>query len=207
LRTKHTILTAAHCVTEARYLSIRGISPNELARAKIAVPKNIALDIAAIHFPEPILPERKDIELGIGAILQDVIVLGYPNVPGFTEVLAVEKASISTRMTVTRGSIASQATEIFAKAPLFLITARVRGGFSGGPVINAKGLAVGIVSRQPISDAGGPNDFYAQYDNLGYGIAIPTEEITKFLTACHRNDESAVTFLDTSNIEYRSFPE
>jgi hypothetical protein len=205
LSTRQTILTAAHCIKGAKALSIRGISVTEFAAAEIAI--NEGLDVAAIHFPKPVLSGCKPIETGAGEVLEEVITLGYPNVPGFTEVLAAEKAAISTRITVTRGSVASKATEIFAKVPLFLITARVRGGFSGGPVINGKGLAVGVVSSQPVSGGDSPADFYSQYDNLGYGVAIPSEEVSKFLAACGRRDESLASFIDPSRLGYRPFPE
>jgi hypothetical protein len=122
LRTHHTLLTAAHCVLNAQSLSIKGISSNSFKNCVVAVHKNDALDLAAIHFPEPVLPDRREIELGRGRVLDEVIVLGYPNVPGFTELLAAERATISA-ITVTSGSIASSAKEIFAKASLFLITA------------------------------------------------------------------------------------
>ena len=129
--------------------------------------------------------------------------MGYPNVPGFTEFLAAEKAAISARITVTKGAIASEAADLWAKTPLFLITARVRGGFSGGPVINAMGTAVGIVSREPLSKAADKNDLYAEYDNLGYGVVIPTEEIIKFLTACSKNDLTLVSRVDSRMIDYK----
>lgn len=203
LRTRYVLLTAAHCVDKAEALSIRGISASQFRQARIAVHKNSALDLAAIYFAEPILPGIKEIELGKGSVLDDVLVLGYPNVPGFTELLAVEKAAVSARITVTSGAIASSATEIFAKASMFLITARVRGGFSGGPVINGSGLAVGLISRQPISCEGEGASLYAHYDNLGYGVAIPTEEIIAFLTACQNQDVETVDFKSGATILYR----
>ena len=136
-------------------------------------------------------------------MLDDVLVLGYPNVPGFTELLAVEKAAVSARITVTSGTIASSAKEIFSKPSVFLIAARVRGGFSGGPVINGSGLAVGLVSRQPMSPAGEGDEFYAQYDDLGYGVAIPSEQIISFLEACRNEDSETVQFTAGVSIPYR----
>ena len=121
--------------------------------------------------------------------------------------LAVEKAAISSRITVTKGSIASKTKEIFAKTLLFLITARVRGGFSGGPIINSHGNAIGIISRQPVSDQGEDNDMWKKYDNLGYGVAIPSEEIIKFIEGCKNNDNSIMQHLNTEKINYTDFPE
>lgn len=207
LRTRHTLLTAAHCIDEARTLSIRGVSADQFRQSRVAIHKNRALDLAAIKFIDPILPDVKEIELGLGSVLDEVLVLGYPNVPGFTELLAAEKASVSARIAVASGSIASSATEVFAKTSLFLITARVRGGFSGGPVINGAGLAVGLVSRQPISAESEGAEVFTQYDNLGYGVAIPTEEIVAFLSACRDEDTEVVEFRDGAAITYQEFSE
>ena len=207
LRTQHLLVTAKHCVVGAKSLSIRGISEEQFSSSQILVHRNDALDLAAIHFPDPVLVEVKPITLAAGSVLDEVLVLGYPNVPGFTELLAAEKAAISARLRVTKGAIASEATEIFAKTSLFLITARVRGGFSGGPVLNATGAAIGLVSRQPISDGGQQADFYAQYDNLGYGVAIPSEAILEFLTACEKDNRDVAEPLDVKDIAYSPFSE
>ena len=202
LCTQHLLLTAKHCLVGARSLSIRGIAKEQFLAAQLLVHRNDALDLAAIHFPDPVLSGVKPITLGVGRVLDEVLVLGYPNVPGFTELLAAEKASISARLTVTKGAIASEATELFAKTSLFLITARVRGGFSGGPVLSAAGTAVGLVSRQPIADAGQSGELYAQYDDLGYGIAIPSEAIIEFLTACRDGNRDIATPMDIRTIDY-----
>jgi len=184
------LFTAAHCVTEAKALSLRGVSSADLCKADIFVSKNSALDMAMIIFDCPILPDAKRLELGNGKILEEVIAVGYPNIPTFAEVLAVERATISSEISGSKGIIASKPTEIFSGVPLYLISARVRGGFSGGPIINDSGLVVGMVSRQPISQAAPANSFYTQYDNLGYGIAIPTEQLLSFSKGVYDRDQS-----------------
>jgi serine protease Do len=203
LRASQLILTAEHCLAGAKSLSIRGVSETEFRSATVMVHNNRALDLAAIHFPKSVLEGTQPIDLGLGRVLDEVLVMGYPNVPGFTEFLAAEQAAISARITVTKGAVASEAVDMFAKTPLFLITARVRGGFSGGPVLGALGTAIGIVARQPEAEPADRSDLYAQYDNLGYGVAIPTEEIIKFLTACSEGGGNVASRLDTTSIGYR----
>ena len=195
------LFTAAHCVTGAKALSLRGVSSADFRAAEIFVSKNNALDIAMILFDHPVLPDAKRLELGHGKILDDVIAIGYPNVPTFAEVLAVEKATIASELTGTKGIIVSNPTEIFSKAPMYLISARVRGGFSGGPIINDRGLVVGMVLRQPISEISPTDSIYAQYDNLGYGIAIPTEHILAFTKGVYHRDQSVYEKIEIR--EYR----
>ena len=100
--------------------------------------------------------------------------LGFPDVPGLLPALAAEKALISSRLTVTRGAVASTPFEIWANAELLLITARVRGGFSGGPILNESGDYVGVIFRDPTHQSWRPfDDAIHRYDDLGYGTAIP----------------------------------
>lgn len=48
-----------------------------------------------------------------------------------------------------------------------LITARIRGGNSGGPVIDSNGAVVGVAFSEPMSKG--------DYDEMGYGVAYPIE--------------------------------
>lgn len=105
--------------------------------------------------------------------------LGYPNIPGFTPTLAAEAATIAARLTTSRGRIAATPTEYFAGSDLLLITARVRGGFSGGPVLDALGQVVGMVSREPASAPAA--EVAHRYDQLGYGVAIPARHLRELL--------------------------
>ena len=64
------------------------------------------------------------------------------------------------------------------KCEMMLITAKVSGGNSGGPVINDKGCLVGITSC--LTDGEG------DYDNLGYGMVSPVKYL---LDIVPNNDE------------------
>jgi serine protease Do len=57
-----------------------------------------------------------------------------------------------------------------------LINAKVKGGNSGGPLINKKGYAVGILVNAPLNSGDA-----SQMDQLGYGIAVPGESFTPLL--------------------------
>ncbi len=199
----NTIITAAHCIKGASSLSIKGVSFTQFAEAKIYLSKNEALDLALIKFSEPILTELRPIFFNTGKVLDDVLAFGYPNVPGFTELLAVEKATISSRITATKGIIASAPTEIFAQTELFLITAKVRGGFSGGPVMDEWGRAIGLVSRQPISQNTDDRALWDKYDNLGYGVVIPFEEINKLIIVSAKNDTRYFGEINNRSLSYK----
>jgi S1-C subfamily serine protease len=129
------------------------------------------MDLAIIDFNQDVFAHKACIPLADGSVLDEVLTLGYPDVPGFHPTVAAEKANISSRLTATRGAIASTPAELWTRSEVFLITARVRGGFSGGPVLDPTGQCVGVVSREPASYALELGSH--RYDNLGYGTAIP----------------------------------
>ena len=164
------IITAKHCVEDAENLQIKGYSANELNRKGIFISDNPGVDIAFIQtgqLADPILYTDN------GEVLQEVLVMGYPRIPAFTDFLTAEKATISSkaeaRITPTKGAIAAYGNEYLAKIEAMLITARIKGGNSGGPVINENGCLVGVACQVPDYE-NNDNDYY---DDLGYGIAVP----------------------------------
>ena len=201
-----TLVTAAHCVVGARTIAIKGVAPTQLRLASVYVSANDAVDLAVVHLNNPVFAGTFAIGLGQGNVLDDVMVLGYPNVPGFHPALAAEKAMISSRFTAIRGAVASSAEEIFARASLFLITARVRGGFSGGPVLNSHGHCVGVVSREPASQStGGPGSGHHLYDNLGYGTAIPTALLEQILAEVGSKNVTHARLLGAKEVSWTEF--
>lgn len=204
----HYLLTAAHCIEGATELSIRNISTEHLQRATFHRTKNEALDVGLIRFSSPIFETFSIIVLDNPVLLQDVLALGYPNVAGFLPTLAAEKALISSRLTATKGAIASKSFEIFAKSELLLITARVRGGFSGGPILNDRGNCVGLISREPSHQKEDAyDDLINRYDDLGYGTAIPANVIKKFLMDLNEGVELDSTKLDMKYTNFKNFEE
>lgn len=106
--------------------------------------------------------------------------MGYPKIPAFTDFLTAEKATISSmassRITPTVGAIAAYGEEYLAKMEAMLITAKIRGGNSGGPVINSNGCLVGVACQIP-NYQGEIGD----YDDLGYGIAVPVKYLKELI--------------------------
>lgn len=148
-----------------------------MAEAKIYVSDNPGLNIAYIftgRLEQPIL------FCDDGEVMQEVLVMGYPKIPAFTNFLTVEKATISSkasaRITPTRGAIAAFGTEYLARIDAMLITARIRGGNSGGPVINSNGCLVGVACQVPNYEGE-----IGAYDDLGYGIAVPVKYVNELI--------------------------
>jgi serine protease Do len=190
------LLTAAHCVANAQKIEIAGLKKADLIGARIFLARSPTTDCAFIGLPNPLLSDRRVPHWGDANILEDVVLLGYPNIPTLLSVRIAEKANVST---ILRGAVASKAGDIFG-SELLLITAQVRGGFSGGPVINNSGVTVGMISRQPFPQL--EQSEIQRYDAAGFGLAIPRSVLARFMDAINNNDTSIVEERDQSSFKW-----
>lgn len=148
------IVTAKHCIDGYDFISIDGY---DLKNAGIILHNDV--DLALIiptnyNFLEGLL-------LGKYNVLDDVIALGYPSISGFTQFL-----------NGTVGSITAIEKSYLSHGNLMLLTCPIKGGNSGGPIINELGEVVGVITDLPYSEGN-----QSMYDNFGYGCATPIEYI------------------------------
>jgi serine protease Do len=161
------LVTAKHCLEGAKTISIRGISVEILEKCNFLVSENDLMDLAVATLPVSLGSTISYYDQP--SVLDRVITLGYPKIPGYHNFLTVENATVSARYTATTGAIAAMATDFWIKEKLVLITARIKGGNSGGPLIRHDGCLVGVSVNLPVGEG--------DYDDLGYGVAIPSQFI------------------------------
>jgi serine protease Do len=161
------LVTAKHCLEGAKTISIRGISVEILEKCNFLVSENDLMDLAVAKLPASLGSTISYYDQP--SVLDSVITLGYPRIPGYHNFLAVENATVSARFTATRGAVAAMAIDFWIKEKLVLITARIKGGNSGGPLIRHDGSLVGVSVNLPVGEG--------DYDDLGYGVAIPSQFI------------------------------
>lgn len=181
------IATAKHCLTDGKMVSIRGYKKEQLSKCKVYVSKDENIDLAFIRTGEDYIYNKAE-----PRVLNDVLVMGYPKVTWFIDFCTGEKANISAmadlRFTPTRGSIAAIG-EIYNPRnhpKMLLVTAKISGGNSGGPIINDEGYVVGVSTN--ISGGQGGAD-----DHVGYGIAYPIQALDDMI---NEGNEIKVDFMD-----------
>jgi serine protease Do len=105
--------------------------------------------------------------------------LGYPPIPGYPNVLSALRARVagdlSEYLRSTTGDVAAVEKSFLTPGRTYLMSARVKGGSSGGPVLNRRGEIIGMVSASPSSDS-------EKIDKLGFGTVIASSEIEEFLS-------------------------
>ncbi|MEJ7740590.1 MAG: serine protease [Chitinophagaceae bacterium] len=183
------IATARHCIEGAKKIAIQGIPKEQLQLAKFEIHEHRLMDLLYIRFENPL---NDTIMFSQNAeVLDEVMTLGYPKIAGYHNFLTAENANVSARFTASIGQIASNAEDIWIREKLFLITAKIRGGNSGGPVVGNNGSVIGVAVN--MSEGEG------NYDELGYGTVIPVKFIDEMI-----NNQNK-TYLDTSKIEFTDF--
>jgi serine protease Do len=176
---ENRILTARHCIDKSRSIAIPGVDLRCLESIKM--PDEERKDIALLTFDRDPLPSRKPFLLGQASILDEIMVMGYPPIPQFHSVLVSETAAVAGYLHSTTGQVIADATSYLDSQNYLLISARVKGGNSGGPVINRKGEVVGIITAD-LATLEGP-------DLLGFGAALASRQIQNFLDSAQLGND------------------
>ncbi|MVN89359.1 trypsin-like serine protease, partial [Deinococcus sp. HMF7620] len=97
-----------------------------------------------------------------GNVLDEIIAMGLPNIAH----------SIEATLITTSGEIVATDYIHSAGREMHVMNAKVKGGNSGGPIINRLGQVVGIVTNDEFSESNQNNVF---------SLAVPSKEIDKLI--------------------------
>lgn len=186
---KHGLVTAKHCIQGAKKISIQGIPKENLESASFEIHENEIMDLLYIRFKNPIIDSivfSKNAE-----VLDEVMTLGYPLIAGYHNFLNAENATISARFTASVGQVTAEAEDIWIKEKLLLITAKIKGGNSGGPIIANDGSIIGVSVNLALGDG--------DYDELGYGTVIPISFVNDII------DSTDKKYLNVNKIGFKNF--
>ncbi|WP_313552994.1 serine protease [Brevundimonas sp.] len=104
------------------------------------------VDLAGAALPAITLSQHTDYNLGENdMVLSDILIVGYPPVPFTTEPIQI----------AAEGQVNAVVRLRHSPVLHFVASATARGGFSGGPVLDIEGRAIGIVT-EALSKDGAP---------------------------------------------------
>jgi serine protease Do len=166
-------VTAAHCVKGIKTIQIPGWKPATHGLNSIYIPTDERIDLAVLTFEADPFPDAPKFKMESFNVLDEVLSMGYPPIPGFENFLVSETGRVAAYLKSTVGQVVTRAESYLDRQDYILISARVKGGNSGGPVVSKTGGVIGVVTAVP-----GDN---AVTDTLGYGIAIPHQTVMNFL--------------------------
>ncbi|MFI5218513.1 MAG: serine protease [Bacteroidia bacterium] len=192
---KNCIVTAFHCIEEMEYIKIPHSEDNYVKAKRIWTPNDIRKDIAFIELENAPFSDIPHFKIGRGEILDQVLTMGYPQVPVFDAIQLAEIVTINTTIKSSTGSIVGKDKSYLDGQEYFLINAKVKGGNSGGPIIDKLGRVVGMLIQIPAD----PDD-NKKLDVLGYGIAIPGVEIVKIFRQIIDGDNAEIKNIKFQNL-------
>ncbi|BEV04594.1 serine protease [Chryseobacterium gambrini] len=157
-------VTAKHCLPKGSKINLKVF----LGSKGYASPENIYvhpdqnIDIAILQFSDSVLLSDKFFHLEAPELLDEIVVAGYPPIPG----------SVEATMVVSKGEITAVSGTYLHKYKQIYVNANVKGGSSGSPIIDSTGNVVGII----IESARDAVDNTLQ-DELRFGTGLPSSLI------------------------------
>ena len=157
---------------------------NQIKVSSVLFPNNKSIDLAIIKADEEI--QLTPFMLGEPNVLDDVLVMGYPPIPGMDAVLISETGSVSTfippAQKASAGQVVAETKSYLPPIDYFMINCRVKGGNSGGPVVNEHGLVIGTVVSLVYDSQGGSDG--GRYDIMGFGTCLSSKYILNVQQDC-----------------------
>jgi len=179
---QHTIITARHVVENMRMVRVLGPAGTSLKIGRVSVAADPGLDIASVLVASDGQP-RTPLRRADARLLDEVLCVGYPPIPGFDAIQVAEPARVVALKSTTGHVVATARPYLEHATELLLMSARIKGGNSGGPVLSKAGYCVGVSVAVPISATDAE-----QLDDLGYGLALPSGTIPNVLAESDARD-------------------
>ncbi len=141
-------VTAAHCVKGKgiETIQIPGWNPATAKLNSIYIPTDKNIDLAVLTFDADPFPDAPKFKMQSFNVLDEVLSMGYPPIPGFENFLVSETGRVAAYLKSTVGQVVTRAESFLDRQDKILISARVKGGNSGGPVVSKTGEVIGVVN-------------------------------------------------------------
>jgi S1-C subfamily serine protease len=171
-----TLFTSRHVIDGVQKFRILTSADQPIAPQKVVFPKRKSLDIAVILMTPTVLGTAAPFRLTDYQITEEVLCLGYPPIPGFKSVLVAETGEVSANLKAVAGNVVSSDNSYLDGEEYVLVSNRIKGGNSGGPVVNTKGYVIGMVTSTAVNA-----EDTSKVTDLGYGLLTPKSSMLELL--------------------------
>lgn len=180
------IITAKHCIENKKNIRVFDPTGQVVSPTSIWTPADNT-DLAMIEMNYYNFSSCPSLRLEYGEVLEEVLTMGYPPIPGFDAIQVADVSHIGGAIKVSKGKIIAEDRTLWDPETNYLINARVKGGNSGGPIINNLGFAIGMIVDIPLA----PDD-QEKIDLLAYGVALTGRRIKNFINDINQGNEKVV---------------
>lgn len=170
------LVTAKHCLPtncEIRMKIFLGFENFSCPEA-IYAHSDERVDIAIMKYSDKVFISNKFFNLTKPFLLEDIIVSGFPPIPGTAEALLV----------TSKGEITAMGNTYHHHYTQIYVNANVKGGSSGSPIINSTGEVVGVVIESPRN----PNNPQLQ-DELRFGTGLTSDMVLEIIDSIHSDGD------------------
>jgi S1-C subfamily serine protease len=131
------VATARHVVEQMPNFDVQSEDGTSFQHTTLTMHENPNVDLAVVTLqqPSPVPPFRLTPSCDL---LDPVVVFGFPPIPRTNDAYLV----------VNRGEVSAMPTLYSDNQQIIIVSCLLRGGYSGGPVVDRRARVVGIVSQQ-----------------------------------------------------------
>ncbi|THF88453.1 trypsin-like peptidase domain-containing protein [Deinococcus sp. KSM4-11] len=161
---KGRFVTAKHVIRDSRLFKLK-VKGDVHRVNRIILDNNANFDFAILEVSPSDVEGLPFLRLAEGQVLEEIIAMGYPRIN-----------NVKGDPLITSSGQIVGTSEVSNRSSMHIVNCKIKGGHSGGPIVNRFGQAVGIITNDELSDN----------QEASFGLTIPVNKLTSLLKSRDR---------------------